>query len=128
MRKWGWEEGKGLGRHEDGRVEPVSAAAHQFDKRGLGASKSSARVAATQQKGEKQTNPVVAVVKNGGIVYGKVQGLALRVYELDLKGTPHATEERVHFSQDELRERLRGGEGESRASLKPHSHSQRDGG
>jgi hypothetical protein len=49
-------------------------------------------------------NPVVAVVRKGGIVYGKVQGLALRVYELDLKGTPHATEERVHFSQDELRE------------------------
>ena len=56
------------------------------------------------KKGSKPENPIRAMVIGDTIVYGKVEGLAFRVFELDMKGTPRATEERMHYNADELRE------------------------
>ena len=49
-------------------------------------------------------DPIVAVIQNGKIVYGKRKGLALIVHELDQKGIPRATEKRVHYHPQDVRE------------------------
>ena len=107
MRRWGWKPGRGLGKREDGRIEPVNIDAHQHDKKGLGAGSKKKQ----RKKPKEPHDPILGVVRGEREIYGKRTGLGLKVFELNIKGVPRATDEIIHVTEDELRQPLwwRGG-------------------
>jgi hypothetical protein len=100
MRKWGWKDGQGLGKNADGITEPVGLSGQQTDRKGLGSRPSQSKA---KLKKSKEVQPIVAVIQDGDIVYGKCKGLALRVHVLDQKGIPRATDQNIHFQPLDVR-------------------------
>jgi len=97
MRNLGWLPGTGLGLRTIGPSEPITAQSGQSDRKGLG-------LRPIKRPNKSKKEGLIALWRSEGIVYGRREGLCLRVHSLSIKGYPSPTPERIYFEDSEVRE------------------------
>ena len=101
MRRMGWQEGKGLGKESEGRLEPVNATGTNGNRSGLGIHRQSKVGAASKP------SSLVAIIDEGETHYGYLRELngvhQLQLVRLDISGKPIGTGELMSVDPSDCR-------------------------